>query len=113
MKQLNFDCPSGLVYRLDALVDGVYFRNRAQLITTILSDWLKEQAAARVGGTMQVIFKDGEHNFQVVTKKGVDIVEGKDKITVEREGNMILIKVNDRLVSGLTSVVETKKKAAG
>jgi hypothetical protein len=60
----------------------------------------REVSKQRTGGKMQVIFKDGDHGFQVVTKKGVDIIEGKDKITVERDGNMILIKVNDRLVSG-------------
>lgn len=43
MKQLNFDCPDGVVKALDGLIDGIYFRNRAQLITVVLAEWLKER----------------------------------------------------------------------
>lgn len=46
MKQLNFDCPEGVVRALDRLIDGIYFRNRAQLITVVLSEWLKERKQA-------------------------------------------------------------------
>jgi hypothetical protein len=42
--QLNFQIPDKVVEELDRFVDGIRFRNRAQLITVILADWLARMA---------------------------------------------------------------------
>jgi hypothetical protein len=41
--QLNFSCPDEIVKELDKHVDGVRYRNRAQLMTTIFAEWLDGQ----------------------------------------------------------------------
>jgi hypothetical protein len=45
---------------------------------------------------MRVIINDEDNNFDVfVTKAGIDILEGENRITVELDENTISIKVNE------------------
>ena len=48
MKALSFSCPDSLVKELDKHVDGIKYRNRAQLMTFILAEWLDCQFVRRL-----------------------------------------------------------------
>lgn len=43
--KLHLSCPNEVIRKLDEYLDGVNFRNRTQLITYILSDWLDKMNA--------------------------------------------------------------------
>ena len=48
MKALSFSCPDSVVKELDKHVDGIKYRNRAQLMTFILAEWLDCQFVRRL-----------------------------------------------------------------
>lgn len=56
--QLNFQIPGKVVEELDKHVDGIRFRNRTQLITVILDDWL----AIMSGYSTRKVAKRGENH---------------------------------------------------
>lgn len=43
MKKLNVDIPDKVINVIDRFVDGTRYRNRTQLISTILYDWVEEK----------------------------------------------------------------------
>jgi len=46
MMKLSLRVPDEVIKKLDKHIDGIRYRNRAQMITAILADWVDEQGKA-------------------------------------------------------------------